>query len=159
RPDRDHVVGLFLGRVQGRCRLHHPHPGAHLPADRHSRPAGGREGMSDQLAAPAPAVVRPAVSGVLVDAFKNAGLSALVALGLFSLLIGVRTEQGPTGALEVTMRPQLLAALVAAVFVGSLIREIVFRSGALQRVSVLPPAAASQSGMISRVAGAALLVV
>jgi branched-chain amino acid transport system permease protein len=115
--------------------------------------------MSDQLAAPAPTVVRPAVSGVLVDAFKNAGLSALVALGLFSLLIGVRTEQGPTGALEVTMRPELLAALVAAVFVGSLIREIVFRSGALQRVSVLPSAAASHSGMISRVAGAALLVV
>jgi branched-chain amino acid transport system permease protein len=114
--------------------------------------------MSDQVAAQATPVVRPAVSSVLADAFKNAALSALVALGLFSLLIGVRTEQGSTGALEVTTRPALLAAVVAAVFVGSLIREIVFRGRSLQASRIMPAALANLSGMVSRVAGAALLV-
>jgi branched-chain amino acid transport system permease protein len=103
--------------------------------------------------------VRPAVSNGIADAFKNAGLSALVALGLFSLLIGVRTDQGPTGALEVTTRPELLAILVAVVFVGSLVREIAFRHRSLQGARILPPAVSRLSGMISRLAGATLLVV
>ena len=39
-----------------------------------------------------------------VGALKDAALAALVALGLFGLMIGIRTDQGPTGALVITTR-------------------------------------------------------
>jgi branched-chain amino acid transport system permease protein len=113
--------------------------------------------MSEQVAAPAPAMVRPAVSSVMADAFRSAALSALVALGLFSLLIGARTDQGPTGALEVLMRPEFLAVLVAAVFVGSLVREIVFRGRSVEFIR-MPPAVANLSSALSRIAGVGLLL-
>ena len=44
-PDRDVLVGLFLHRIQGRRRVLDPRHRADLPADRHPRPAGGREGV------------------------------------------------------------------------------------------------------------------
>ena len=55
-------------------------------------------------------------------ALKAGGAAALIALGLFSLLIGVRTDQGPTGALVLSARPGALAALTAMAFVGGLLR-------------------------------------
>ena len=114
--------------------------------------------MSDQLAAPRSETVRPGVSRAVADAFKNAALSAFIALGMFSLLIGMRTEQGPTGALEINARPELLAVLVATVFVGSLIREMVFRGRSWQ-LPKLTPVAADLGRLLSRIAGAALLAV
>jgi branched-chain amino acid transport system permease protein len=57
----------------------------------------------------------------LPAAVKEAALSALIAFGLFVLLIGIRTEQGPTGALVFTTRFGVLAELVVAVFVGRLL--------------------------------------
>jgi branched-chain amino acid transport system permease protein len=60
----------------------------------------------------------------LVATVKEAALAALVAFGLFVLLIGIRTEQGPTGALVLSTRFLLLAAMVAAVFVGTLLRGL-----------------------------------
>ena len=39
RPDRNDVVGLFLGRIQGRRRVLDPDRRADLPADRPARPA------------------------------------------------------------------------------------------------------------------------
>ena len=54
-------------------------------------------------------------------ALKTAVAAALVALGLFSLLIGVRTDQGPTGALVLTARPGALALLTAIAFMGGLV--------------------------------------
>jgi branched-chain amino acid transport system permease protein len=62
----------------------------------------------------------------LVAALKDAAASAAVALGLFVLMLGVRSEQGPTGALSVTPRLGLLAATVGAVFVVRLIWTIAF---------------------------------
>ncbi|WP_316167211.1 MULTISPECIES: high-affinity branched-chain amino acid ABC transporter permease LivM [unclassified Bradyrhizobium] len=56
--------------------------------------------------------------------FKKAFLSALVALGLFSLMIGVRTEAGPTGQLIYWTRFDELAELVGAVFIGSIAVEL-----------------------------------
>jgi branched-chain amino acid transport system permease protein len=94
----------------------------------------------------------------LVDAAKNAGLSAIVAFGLFSLLVGVRTEQGPSGALELAIRPQLLAALVAAVFVGSLIREILLRGRTWQPTRAFPSALSRLGAQLGRTVGPALLV-
>ena len=58
---------------------------------------------------------------------KKAFLSALVALGLFSLMVGVRTEAGPTGQLVYWTRFDALAQLVAAVFVGSIAVELLRR--------------------------------
>jgi branched-chain amino acid transport system permease protein len=55
---------------------------------------------------------------------KKAVLSALVALVLFSLMIGVRTEAGPEGHLIYWTRFGELAAIVAAVFGGSIIIEL-----------------------------------
>ena len=51
---------------------------------------------------------------------KDAGLSALVALGLFGPMIGLKTEAGATG-LFLVPRPLALLAAVAAVFFGRLL--------------------------------------
>jgi branched-chain amino acid transport system permease protein len=56
--------------------------------------------------------------------FKKALISALVALVLFSLMIGVRTEAGPTGQLIYWTRFGELAVMIAAVFVGSIAIEL-----------------------------------
>jgi len=58
-------------------------------------------------------------------AFKKAALSAFVSLVLFSLMVGIRTEAGPTGQLIYWTRFDELAGLVAATFVGSLVIELV----------------------------------
>jgi branched-chain amino acid transport system permease protein len=55
---------------------------------------------------------------------KKALVSALVALVLFSLMIGIRTEAGPTGQLIYWTRFGELATLVAIVFIGSIIMEL-----------------------------------
>ena len=55
---------------------------------------------------------------------KKAFLSALSALGLFSLMVGIRTEAGPTGQLVFWTRFEELAELVAAVFFGSIAVEL-----------------------------------
>ncbi len=49
-------------------------------------------------------------------AFRDAGLSALVALGLFAPMIGLKTESGENG-LTLLPRPVLVAVIVALVFV------------------------------------------
>jgi len=55
---------------------------------------------------------------------KKALLSAFVALVLFSLMIGVRTEAGPTGQLIYWTRFGELASIVAIVFAGSIVIEL-----------------------------------
>ena len=56
--------------------------------------------------------------------FKKALISALVALVLFSLMIGVRTEAGSDGQLTYMTRFGDLAAMVATVFGGSIVVEL-----------------------------------
>lgn len=53
-------------------------------------------------------------------ALRDAGLSALVALGLFAPMLGLRTEASAAG-LVLAPRPWLLAAAVGAVFAGRLL--------------------------------------
>jgi branched-chain amino acid transport system permease protein len=78
--------------------------------------------------APLPREREPAAQRFdVLAAAKEAAISALVALGLFVLLIGVRTDQGPTGALVITTRFGALAAIVAAVFVGAFLRATLWR--------------------------------
>ena len=67
---------------------------------------------------------------------KKSFLSALVALVLFSLMIGVRTEAGTTGQLIYWTRFGDLAMLVVGVFAGSILVELL-------RGPIKPPAFAS----------------
>jgi len=94
----------------------------------------------------------------LIAAFKDAVLAALLALGLFFFLIGLRTEQGPTGALEITTRLPLLALLVGAVFAGSVLRTLVFGRGPVLRGRALPRALPALAERAGRFAGPVLLV-
>jgi branched-chain amino acid transport system permease protein len=58
-------------------------------------------------------------------ALKEALLAALVAFGLFSLIIGLKTNQAQTNEIVLQARPGLLASFIAAIFFGSLIRSYV----------------------------------
>ena len=70
---------------------------------------------------------------------KKSLISALVALVLFSLMIGIRTEAGPDGQLIYWTRFGDLAAIVAAVFLGSVIVELLRKwIGPARTASLLP---------------------
>jgi branched-chain amino acid transport system permease protein len=57
----------------------------------------------------------------LAAALKEAVIAAAVAFGLFGLMIGVKTDQGPTSALVFTTRFDVVAIFVAVAFVGRLV--------------------------------------
>ena len=94
----------------------------------------------------------------LLPALKNATLSALVACGLFFFMIGLRTEQGSTGALEITTRFETFAILVALVFAGSFLRTLVFGRGPIPLGRAVPASVARLTNSASRFAGPALLI-
>jgi len=89
-------------------------------------------------------------------ALKDAALAALVALGLFGLMIGIRTDQGPTGALVITTRWLLLAELVAAVFIGRFLLALFWRRGGFS--FELPASASAAAVRLAPYAAAAVLV-
>lgn len=96
--------------------------------------------MTARVAATAahPATARRGLA--LAFILKKALISALVALLLFSLMIGVRTEAGPTGQLIYWTRFGDLAALVGAVFAGSIVMELLRHWwGPVETVRVVPP--------------------
>ena len=74
----------------------------------------------------------------LPAALKRALLSALVAFGLFSLMIGIRTHTGPNGALVLSGRPGLLAIIVGIVFVGAFVRELILGERLFEVGTMLP---------------------
>jgi branched-chain amino acid transport system permease protein len=84
---------------------------------------------------------------ILADALKEAGIAALIALGLFSLIIGLQTETGPVGALELYPRPGLLALVVGLVFVGRLAIVLLSRSGAFGFASRLFASGPAKGGL------------
>src|SRR5580658_2336065 len=72
--------------------------------------------------------------------FKKALISALVALVLFSLMIGIRTEAGPTGQLIYWTRFGDLAIMVAIVFGGSIAIELLRQWwGPVGTIRIIPP--------------------
>ena len=73
-----------------------------------------------------------------VNALKRALLSALVAFGLFGLMIGLRTHTGENGGLFLTGRPGLLAIVCGIVFVGALIREVILGEQVIDLGAKLP---------------------
>ena len=91
------------------------------------------------------------------DALKQAALASLAAFGLFVFLIGVVTDQGPTGALVISTRFFALVILVAVVFFGSFARVLIFGNGSIA-LRVTPPAwVARRLRSAGQFAGAALL--
>lgn len=53
-----------------------------------------------------------------VQLFKDALFAALIAFGLFSLMIGVKTDQALNNQMILVLRPGLLASIVGLVFAG-----------------------------------------
>ena len=92
----------------------------------------------------------------IAAALKAGGAAALIALGLFSLLIGVRTDQGPTGALVLSARPGALVALTVTAFVGGLLRGFVPERSRL--AALVPESLMATLARLRQWVGAALLV-
>jgi branched-chain amino acid transport system permease protein len=91
--------------------------------------------------------------------FKKALISALVALVLFSLMIGIRTEAGPTGQLIYWTRFDDLASLVAIVFVGSIAMELLRQWwGPVGTVVTIPPTLQTALTMAGRLVAPLLLI-
>ncbi|MCE3257897.1 MAG: amino acid/amide transporter rane protein 2, family [Nitrobacter vulgaris] len=89
---------------------------------------------------------------------KKAVVSALLALVLFSLMIGIRTESGPSGQLTYWTRFGELATTVGAVFVGSIIVETLRRwIGPVGSVE-LPATVRHAFSMLGRLLTPALLI-
>jgi branched-chain amino acid transport system permease protein len=87
-------------------------------------------------------------------AFRDAGLSALIALGLFAPLIGLVTEDGEHG-LVLRARPIAVVVVVVLVFLGRLLLLTRAAHTALPGVSSPPSAATRRAG---RAVAPALLV-
>ncbi len=91
--------------------------------------------------------------------FKKAAISAFVALILFSLMIGIRTEAGPTGQLIYWTRFGELASLVATVFVGSIAIELVRQWwGPAGTTHIVPASVQSGLSIAGRLVAPALLI-
>ena len=107
------------------------------------------------------AQTRPRAAPMTGMAFilKKACLSALIALALFALMIGIRTEAGTTSAqLAYWTRFGQLGAVVLAVFGGSILVELLrqnFRH--LEPASLVPKAAEAPIAFLGRLVGPVLL--
>jgi branched-chain amino acid transport system permease protein len=91
-------------------------------------------------------------------ALKEAGLAALVAFGLFALMIGIRTDQGPTGALVLTTRFVALVEIVAAVAVGRFLVALFWRRGAISLNAAVPASVWTAASKLAPYAALAFLI-
>ncbi|MGY4350817.1 hypothetical protein ACVWXM_007310 [Bradyrhizobium sp. GM7.3] len=90
---------------------------------------------------------------------KTACVNALIALVLFSLMVGVRTEAGSDGQLTYWTRFGEVASLVAAVFGGSIVLELLKQwIGPTGAEKLVPPAVQSGMSFLGRYLAPALLI-
>ncbi|MGY4503605.1 ABC-type branched-subunit amino acid transport system ATPase component/branched-subunit amino acid ABC-type transport system permease component [Bradyrhizobium sp. GM24.11] len=90
---------------------------------------------------------------------KTAFINALIALVLFSLMIGIRTEAGSDGQLTYWTRFGDLVSIVAAVFGGSIVIELLRQwIGPTGAEKLVPPAVQSGMSFIGRYLAPALLI-
>lgn len=95
----------------------------------------------------------------ILSILKTALVNALVALVLFSLMVGIRTEAGASGQLTYWTRFGELTSLVAAVFGGSIVIELLRQwIGPTGAENLVPPAVKSGMSLISRYLAPALLI-
>ena len=91
--------------------------------------------------------------------FKKALISAIVALVLFSLMIGIRTEAGPSGQLIWWTRFGDLGLMVAGVFGGSIVVELLrYWWGPVETVRIVPKGATRALAIGRRAIAPVLLV-
>lgn len=92
-------------------------------------------------------------------ALREAGLSALVAFGLFAIIMGVRTDQGPRGLL---MNPEWrsVAWAVGIVFLGRLALNLTFWRGGVGAAlaNLVPKAIKEKGGAFTTILGGALIL-
>jgi branched-chain amino acid transport system permease protein len=110
--------------------------------------------IQQPIAAPA----RKGSSSSAAFILKKSLLSALVALILFSLMIGIRTEAGPTGQLIFWTRLADLAVLVVLVFAGSILIELFRHWFAARRVSLVPETTRAAFVKLGRFVAPVLLI-
>ena len=111
------------------------------------------------MTAPTPELVQASRLPGAVFIFKKALISALVALVLFSLMIGIRTETGPTGELIYWTRFDDLATIVAIVFGGSIVVELLRQWwGPVETVAIVPPSVRRALGVARRAIPLLLLI-
>jgi branched-chain amino acid transport system permease protein len=90
---------------------------------------------------------------------KTACFNALIALVLFSLMIGIRTEAGSDGQLTYWTRFGDLASMVVAVFGGSIVIELLRQwIGPTGAEKLVPPALQSGMSFVGRYLAPALLI-
>ena len=109
------------------------------------------------MTAPSTQTAKPAtgISALLKTAFVN----ALIALVLFSLMVGIRTEAGSDGQLTYWTRFGELASLVVAVFGGSIVIELLRQwIGPTGAEKLVPPAVQSGLSLLGRYVAPALLI-
>jgi branched-chain amino acid transport system permease protein len=88
---------------------------------------------------------------------KEAALAALVAFGLFVLLIGFRTDPGPTGALVISTRFGALAALIAVIFALAFVRALIWDQLAVAVAGLVPASVKAAAPAIAPYATAVFL--
>ncbi|MGL9616652.1 high-affinity branched-chain amino acid ABC transporter permease LivM [Bradyrhizobium sp. U531] len=102
-----------------------------------------------------PKTAKPGIPSIL----KTAAVNALVALVLFSLMVGIRTEAGASGQLTYWTRFGDLFSLVAAVFGGSIVIELLRQwIGPTGAEKLVPPAVKNGMSFIGRYLAPALLI-
>ena len=115
--------------------------------------------MGGVTAAPSPTSAAASRLPGAAFIFKKALISALVALVLFSLMIGIRTEAAPSGQLIYWTRFGDLAAMVATVFGGSIVVELLRQWwGPVGTIRVIPPSIQSGLAMAGRGVAPVLLI-
>lgn len=98
-------------------------------------------------------------SAGMASILKIATVNALVALVLFSLMVGIRTEAGSSGQLTYWTRFGDLASLVGAVFGGSIVIELLRQwIGPTGAETLMPSAVRSGMSFLGRYLAPALLI-
>src|SRR6202453_2458889 len=115
--------------------------------------------MGDGVTTAAPGPTLASRGPGIAFIFKKALISAFVALVLFSLMIGIRTEAGPTGQLIYWTRFGDLAAMVAIVFGGSIVMELLRQWwGPVGTIKIVPPSVQNGLAIARRGVAPALLI-
>ncbi len=111
------------------------------------------------MTAPTPDLPQTSRAAGVAFIFKKALISALVALVLFSLMIGIRTETGPTGELTYWTRFDDLAIIVAIVFGGSIAVELLRQWwGPISALRIVTPSVHGALSVVRRAIPPLLLI-
>lgn len=109
------------------------------------------------MTAPSTNTAKPA-TGILA-LLKTAFINAAIALVLFSLMVGIRTEAGSSGQLTYWTRFGEVASLVGAVFGGSIVLELLKQwIGPTGSEKLVPPSVRSGLSFVGRYLAPALLI-